>query len=55
MRYNLRDVILGMIHTAGIHKRRSIIAEEDADAILRLRNVGAIPIALTNVSELCMW
>lgn len=44
-----------MIHTSGLYKRREIIAEEDADAILRLRNVGAIPIALTNVSELCMW
>ncbi|KAF2901283.1 hypothetical protein ILUMI_04901 [Ignelater luminosus] len=44
-----------MIHTAGLYRRREIVAEEDADAILRLRNAGAIPIALTNVSELCMW
>lgn len=44
-----------MIHTAGLYRRREILAEEDADTILRLRNAGAIPIALTNVSELCMW
>lgn len=27
----------------------------DADAIVALRRAGAIPIAVTNVSELCMW
>lgn len=44
-----------MIHSSGLYKRKDILAEEDAEAILKLRNVGAIPIALTNVSELCMW
>ncbi|GLV34494.1 uncharacterized protein CBL_09742 [Carabus blaptoides fortunei] len=44
-----------MIHTSGLHKRRNIIAEQDADAINNMRKSGAIPIGLTNVSELCMW
>lgn len=44
-----------MIHTSGLWKRKNIYATEDADAVLSLRNAGAIPIALTNVSELCMW
>ncbi|KAK5641913.1 hypothetical protein RI129_010460 [Pyrocoelia pectoralis] len=47
--------VKGMIHTSGLYCRQNIIAEEDADVIAKLRNVGAIPIALTNVSELCMW
>ncbi|KAK4873935.1 hypothetical protein RN001_013295 [Aquatica leii] len=47
--------VKGMIHTSGLYTRQKVIAEEDADVIARLRNVGAIPIALTNVSELCMW
>ncbi|KAF5291581.1 hypothetical protein FQR65_LT01894 [Abscondita terminalis] len=47
--------VKGMIHTSGLYRRQEIIAEEDADVIARLRNAGAIPIALTNVSELCMW
>ncbi|KAF5270725.1 hypothetical protein FQA39_LY01463 [Lamprigera yunnana] len=47
--------VKGMIHTSGLYSRQKIIAEEDADVIARLKNVGGIPIALTNVSELCMW
>ncbi|XP_968383.1 fatty-acid amide hydrolase 2 [Tribolium castaneum] len=47
--------VKGMIHTSGLAKRRNCIAEEDADAIACLKSAGAFPIALTNVSELCMW
>ncbi|CAH1100064.1 unnamed protein product [Psylliodes chrysocephalus] len=47
--------VKGLIHSSGLIKRRHIIAEEDAKVIASLRNAGAIPIALTNVSELCMW
>jgi fatty acid amide hydrolase 2 len=47
--------VKGMIHTSGLVKRRNCIAEDDADAIACLRAAGAYPIALTNVSELCMW
>ncbi|KAK9752772.1 Amidase [Popillia japonica] len=47
--------VKGLIHTSGLYKRRHIIAEEDADCIAYLKRSGAIPIGLTNVSELCMW
>lgn len=47
--------VKGLIHTAGLYKRRNIIAEEDAESIGQLRKAGAIPIGLTNISELCMW
>lgn len=49
------NFFLDMIHTAGLHKRKDIKASEDADAIAFLRQAGAIPLALTNISELCMW
>lgn len=45
----------GLIHSAGLVCRKHIRAESDAVAIARLRQAGAIPIGLTNVSELCMW
>lgn len=45
----------GFRQTAGLYARRHIKAEEDAEIILRLRKVGAIPLASTNVSELCLW
>lgn len=47
--------VKGLIHSAGLVCRKNILAEEDAAVIANLRQAGAIPIALTNVSELCMW
>ncbi|XP_050299123.1 fatty-acid amide hydrolase 2 [Anthonomus grandis grandis] len=47
--------VKGLIHSSGLFCRKHIRAEEDAAAIKRLRQAGAIPIGLTNVSELCMW
>lgn len=47
--------VKGLIHSSGLVCRKHIRAEEDAAAITRLKHAGAIPIALTNVSELCMW
>lgn len=44
-----------MIHSSGLVKRKNVIASEDAKVVASLRRAGAIPIALTNVSELCMW
>lgn len=44
-----------MIHTAGIWRRRNTRGQEDADSIALMREAGAIPFALTNVSEVCMW
>lgn len=44
-----------MLHAAGVVSRKYVKASEDAKSIALLRKAGAIPIALTNVSELCMW
>lgn len=47
--------VKGMIHSAGIWVRRKIRGEKDAEAMALMRAAGAIPFALTNVSECCMW
>lgn len=44
-----------MPHTAGLVARAEIKAQRDATAVRRLRDAGAIPLGVTNVSELCMW
>jgi fatty acid amide hydrolase 2 len=36
-------------------RRRGVVSPKDADAIALMRQAGAIPLAVTNVSELCMW
>ncbi|XP_068753196.1 fatty-acid amide hydrolase 2-A-like [Montipora capricornis] len=45
----------GLPHSAGLVDRRDAIATEDAIVVKNLREAGAIPIAVTNCSELCMW
>ena len=45
----------GMPNSAGLVRRRHVIATKDATAVKRLRGAGAIPLGVTNVSELCMW
>ncbi len=45
----------GMPNSAGLLARRDVVATEDATAAARLRAAGAIPMGVTNVSELCMW
>lgn len=45
----------GMPNTSGLVARKGIIAKHDATAVARLRKAGAIPLGVTNVSELCMW
>ncbi|XP_014681562.1 PREDICTED: fatty-acid amide hydrolase 2-like [Priapulus caudatus] len=47
--------MIGMPNSAGLWDRRDLISNTDADAVQRLREAGAIPIGLTNCSELCMW
>ena len=32
-----------------------MLASEDSDAVRVMREAGAIPMCVTNVSELCMW
>ena len=45
----------GMPNSGGLVARSQHIATEDATAVKRLRAAGAIPLGVTNVSELCMW
>lgn len=45
----------GMPNSSGLVSRRDIVASEDAVVVQRLRNAGAIPLGVTNTSELCMW
>ncbi|MGE3675442.1 MAG: amidase [Polyangiaceae bacterium] len=45
----------GMPQSSGLVARRDVIAEADATAVARIRAAGAIPLGVTNTSELCMW
>ncbi len=47
--------LTGMPNTSGLKARTGLIADQDATTVARLRKAGAIPIGVTNVSELCMW
>ena len=47
--------LTGMPNTGGLLARRGQLATEDAPAVARLRAAGAIPLGVTNLSELCMW
>lgn len=45
----------GMPNTAGLWARRDVVATKDATVVARMRAAGAIPMGVTNISELCMW
>ncbi len=45
----------GMPHTSGLLARRGRVSHSDSSVVARLRAAGAIPLGVTNVSELCMW
>lgn len=45
----------GMPNSAGLVSRKHVIASRDAVTVARLRQQGAIPLGVTNTSELCMW
>ncbi len=47
--------LTGMPQSAGLVARRDYRAPRDAVTVARLRAAGAIPIGVTNTSELCMW
>lgn len=47
--------LTGMPNTSGLLSRKGFLATKDAAAVARLRAAGAIPLGVTNVSELCMW
>ena len=45
----------GMPNTGGLFARKGRKATCDATTVKRLRAAGAIPLGVTNLSELCMW
>jgi len=45
----------GMPNTAGLVSRVGRRIADDAPTVARLRAAGAIPLGVTNTSELCMW
>jgi len=45
----------GMPNSSGLWARRDVVASKDATVVERLRSAGAIPLGVTNTSELCMW
>jgi fatty acid amide hydrolase 2 len=47
--------VSGMPNCSGLVARKGYRSTEDAPVVERLRNAGAILIAVTNCSELCMW
>jgi len=47
--------LTGMPQTSGLVARKGLRADSDAEAVRRVRAAGAIPMGVTNVSELCMW
>lgn len=47
--------LTGMPQSSGLVARKNFIAATDATAVARIRRAGAIPLGVTNTSELCMW
>ncbi len=45
----------GMPNSGGLFARRHLRSPADAITVARLRSAGAIPMGVTNISELCMW
>lgn len=46
--------VAGMPHTGGLASRRGFRASVDAVAVQRLRDAGALVVAVTNTAELCL-
>lgn len=45
----------GTPQASGLWSRRDLVNTTDAPTVRALRDAGAIPIGVTNTSELCMW
>ncbi|XP_036883888.1 fatty-acid amide hydrolase 2 [Sturnira hondurensis] len=45
----------GMPNSSGLVSRRNAISKTDATVVALLKKAGAIPLGITNCSELCMW
>ena len=50
-----RSRVAGMPHTSGSLARADVVAEHSATAVQRLVDAGAIPLGVTNTSELTLW
>ncbi len=48
-------MLRGMPNAAGVVSRRELRSERTAPAVQRLIEAGAIPLAVTNTPELCLW
>lgn len=46
---------VGTPQASGLLARAHIVNDHDAPTVARLRAAGAIPLGVTNTSELCMW
>ncbi|XP_037293151.1 fatty-acid amide hydrolase 2 [Manduca sexta] len=49
------QAVKGLPLTMGLWSRRKEVATEDSEAIVRLKNAGAIVVAATNLPELLVW
>ncbi|CAN0141937.1 unnamed protein product [Lampetra fluviatilis] len=47
--------IQGLPNSSGLLSRNGVRSQQDAAAVAALRRAGAIPLGVTNCSELCMW
>ncbi|XP_029463048.1 fatty-acid amide hydrolase 2 isoform X2 [Rhinatrema bivittatum] len=47
--------VYGMPNSSGLVARQNMISTADAIVVARLKQSGAIPLGVTNCSELCMW
>jgi fatty acid amide hydrolase 2 len=47
--------LAGSPWTSGSIHRKGTLADEDASAVARIRAAGAIPLGVTNTSEMAMW
>ncbi|KAL4604997.1 fatty-acid amide hydrolase 2 [Arapaima gigas] len=47
--------VRGMPNSAGLVSRGAVVSGTDAPAVALLKRAGAVPLAVTNCSELCMW
>ena len=45
----------GMPNASGLLARKDVVSQSDAPTVARYRAAGAIPLGVTNTSELCMW
>ncbi|XP_034020851.1 fatty-acid amide hydrolase 2-B [Thalassophryne amazonica] len=47
--------VQGMPNTTGLISRQGLVSTVDAPPVALLKRAGAIPLCVTNTSELCMW